>query len=128
MEYVETRLILISVHATPAEPPRNLRANRPTLEREVAASGVGVGGGESKERMRGRVKEKRGRERKRETVREKEREKEHKRTRLTGDRRKRTGGEIGLARRTFHGRRERPSGVALCHIQPPTTVGSPSFK
>lgn len=77
---------------------------------------------ESKERIRGRMKGKREEDSK------KEREKEHKRTRLTGDRRKRAGGEIGLARRTFHGRRERPSGVALCHIQPPTTVGSPSFK
>lgn len=82
MEYVEARLILISVHATPAGPPRNLRASRPTLEREVAASGVGdEASGKSKERIRGRMKEKR------------EREKEHKRTRLTGDRRKRAGGE-----------------------------------
>lgn len=125
MEYVEARLILISVHATPAGPPRNLRASCPTLEREVAVSGVGdEGGGESKERKRERMKEKRKEDSKREG------EKEHKRRRLTGDRRKKAeeGGEIGLARRTFHGRRERPSGVALCHIQPPTTVGSPSFK
>lgn len=89
-------------------------------------SGVGdEGGGESKERIRGRMKRrKRGRVKER----KRERGKEHKRTRLTRDRRKRAGGKMGLARRTFHGRRERPSGVALCHIQPPTTVGSPSFK
>lgn len=91
MEYVEARLILISVHATPAGPPRNLRASRPTLEREVAASGVGdEGGGESKERIRGRMRGKREREREEDSKREseKERGKEHKRTRLTGDRRK----------------------------------------
>ncbi|KYN42946.1 hypothetical protein ALC56_02750 [Trachymyrmex septentrionalis] len=64
MEYVEARLILISVHATLAGPPpspsRNLRASRPMLEREVAASGIGdEGGGESKERIRERMKRKR---------------------------------------------------------------------
>lgn len=80
MEYVEARLILISVHATPAGPPRNLRASRPTLEREVAASGVGdEGGGESKERIRGRMRGKRERERK--IVREKARKREGKSTR-----------------------------------------------
>ena len=68
MEYVEARLILISVHATPAgPPPRNLRASRPMLEREVAASGIGdEGGGESKERIRGRMKRKREKDSKRE--------------------------------------------------------------
>lgn len=92
MEYVEARLILISVHATPAGPPRNLRASCPTLEREVAVSGVGdEGGGESKERIRERMKEKREEDSEREE--EREREKEHKRTRLTGDRRKKTGEE-----------------------------------
>lgn len=82
MEYVEARLILISVHATPAGPPRNLRASRPTLEREVAASGVGdEGGGESKERIRGRMRGKRDRERERKIVREKARKREGKSTR-----------------------------------------------
>lgn len=67
MEYVEARLILISVHATPAGSPRNLRASRPMLEREVAASGIGdEGGGESKERIRGRMKRKREEDSKRE--------------------------------------------------------------
>ncbi|KYN42947.1 hypothetical protein ALC56_02751 [Trachymyrmex septentrionalis] len=32
---------------------------------------------------------------------------------------------MGLARRTFHGRRERPSGVALCHIQPRPPSAAP---
>jgi len=32
---------------------------------------------------------------------------------------------MGLARRTFHGRRERPSGVALCHIQPRPSSAAP---
>lgn len=93
-------------------------------------SGVGdEEGGESKERIREQMKRKREEKRKRKRERGRERGgEEHKRTRLTGDRRKRTGGKMGLARRTFHGRRERPSGVALCHIQPPTTVGSLSFK
>lgn len=66
---------MISVHATPAEPPRNLRANRPTLEREMAASGVGdEGGGEPKERIRGRMKEKREEDGKREGERERAQE------------------------------------------------------
>lgn len=74
MEYVEARLILISVHATPAKPPRKLLTNRSTLEREVAASGMG-----------GRGKwEDMGENRR--TNEEKERGRLHERTRLTGDR------------------------------------------
>lgn len=65
MEYVEARLILISVHATPAGPPsRNLRASRSTLEREVAASGVGGGEGGGRGRWRVEGENKRANERK----------------------------------------------------------------
>lgn len=67
MEYVEARLILISVHATVARPPCKLRTSRPTLEREMAAWQVWGDKGSGKPR-------------------EKERRRLHERTRLTGDR------------------------------------------
>lgn len=74
MEYVEARLILISVHAILAKPPRKLRASRPTLELEVAASGVGGRGGREAAGESRRTTEEGGRGRLRE------------RTRLTEDR------------------------------------------
>jgi len=84
------------------------------------------GDGKPRERAGGQMRSERVRERERERERERVMARENK-----TDRRQRVKGregEVGLAHRTFHGRRERPSGVALCHIQPPTSVGSPSFK